>query len=153
MSWLDGAFLTWRHRLREDRGSGAVVVILFALVVLALAAFVVDGGLSIAQRERAADIAEQAARYAAQDLDEEALREGGSQEAPINYGNCGSRVDEYARSVGLTGSDLAGSRCLPRPPDEVEVEIQLTYRPVFTGFFYDRAITVTGTATAESMAR
>ena len=53
----------------DDRGSGAGAVIIFALVFLSLAAFVIDGGMSISKRERAADIAEQAARYAAQDID------------------------------------------------------------------------------------
>ncbi|MQS08204.1 TadE/TadG family type IV pilus assembly protein, partial [Streptomyces alkaliphilus] len=59
---------------RADRGSGAIIAVFFAVVVLGLAAFIVDGGMAIAQRERAMDIAEQAARYAAQDLDEETLR-------------------------------------------------------------------------------
>ena len=70
-----------RERL-DDRGSGAGAVIIFALVFLSLSAFVIDGGLSISKRERAADIAEQAARYAAQDLDTEGIYEG-AKGAPI----------------------------------------------------------------------
>ncbi|MFD0070515.1 pilus assembly protein TadG-related protein, partial [Streptomyces sp. NPDC127574] len=46
----------------DDRGSGAGAVIIFALLFLSLSAFVIDGGMSISKRERAADIAEQAAR-------------------------------------------------------------------------------------------
>lgn len=131
-----------------DRGSGAIAVIFFALIVLGLAAFVVDGGLSIAQRERAADIAEQAARYAAQDLDEEALREGAGG-APINYGNCPGRVAEYAAEVGMSAGDIAASGCeSPTNAEQVTVRIQLTYNPVFLGILYDRPLTVSATATA-----
>ncbi|WP_435244555.1 TadE/TadG family type IV pilus assembly protein [Streptomyces sioyaensis] len=138
-----------RIRPWDDRGSGSAAAIIFAVLFMSLAAFVIDGGLSISQRERAADIAEQAARYAAQDLDVEAIREGHSG-APINYQNCGSRVATYAREVGLSGPDAAASRCLSANAKQVEVEIQLTYRPVLTGLFYDGAITVHGTSIAES---
>ncbi|MEU6079249.1 pilus assembly protein TadG-related protein [Streptomyces sp. NPDC047108] len=131
----------------DDRGSGAAAVIIFAVLFLTLAAFVVDGGLSISQRERAADIAEQAARYAAQDLDQEALRANGG--APINYQNCGARVQAFVREEGLSGHDVAGARCLDGSPEFVEVEVQLTYQPVLTGLFYSGSLTVRGEARAE----
>ena len=144
-----GLLARLRRHAAGDRGSGAVVVIFFAVVVLALAAFVVDGGLSIAQRERAADIAEQAARYAAQDLDEAALREGVSP-APINFGNCGNRIAEYAQSVGMDPADIAASECTEAAVNQVTVRIRLTYRPVFAGIVYDQPLTVWGEATAEA---
>lgn len=145
--------MRWRCvRTRGDRGSGAIVVVFFALIVLGLAAFVVDGGLSIAQRERAADIAEQAARYAAQDLDEEAIREEGAVGAPINYGNCATRVAEYAAEVGMNAPDIAASACVPPTnATQVTVRIRLTYRPVFAGILYDQPLTVSATATAETL--
>jgi Flp pilus assembly protein TadG len=137
-----------RSRRWDDRGSGSAAAIIFAVLFMSLAAFVIDGGLSISQRERAADIAEQAARYAAQDIDLEALRSTG--EARINYQNCGRRVTAYAREVGLSGPDAAASHCLNADARQVEVEVQLTYQPVLTGLFYDGAITVHGTSIAES---
>ncbi|MEV6313645.1 pilus assembly protein TadG-related protein [Streptomyces sp. NPDC051776] len=133
----------------DDRGSGAAAVIIFAVLFLTLAAFVVDGGLSISQRERAADIAEQAARYAAQDLDEEALRENSDEAAPINYQNCGARVQAFVREEGLSGNDVGAARCLDGSPEFVEVEVQLTYQPVLTGLFYNGSLTVRGQARAE----
>ncbi|MBC3992182.1 pilus assembly protein TadG-related protein [Streptomyces buecherae] len=133
-----------------DRGAGAAAVILFAFLFLALAAFVVDGGMSISQRERAADIAEQAARYAAQDIDEAALRASGGTSAPINYENCGARVRQFAREAGLSGPDVAASRCVSANAEQVEVEIQLTYEPVLTGLFYNGSFTVRGSSKAES---
>ena len=138
------------RRRPDDRGSGAGAVIIFALVFLALAAFVIDGGLSISQRERAADIAEQAARYAAQDIDREALYEDEGGPAPINYANCGTRVRQFAAERGMNGADIAASGCVAASVDQVEVEIQLTYDPVFTGMFYGGAVTVKGRSVAEN---
>lgn len=138
-----------RQRL-TDRGSGAIAVVLFALVVLTLAAFIVDGGLAISQRERAMDIAEQAARYAAQDLDEDALRGEGSL-APIDFGNCENRVAEYADSVGMGAADISASYCEREAAvNQVTVHIRLTYEPVFSGVLYSEPLQVWGEATAEA---
>ncbi|MGP4113506.1 TadE/TadG family type IV pilus assembly protein [Streptomyces sp. 4N509B] len=133
----------------RDRGSGAVAVVLFSLVVLALAAFVVDSGMAISQRERAMDLAEQAARYAAQDIDLDALHAHGPP-APINFGNCEANVAEYAASVDLSEADAAASECVNEGGNEVTVRIRLTYEPVFTGILYDDALEVWGEATAQA---
>ena len=130
---------TWRSARRaklDDRGSGAGAVIIFALVFLSLSAFVIDGGLSISKRERAADIAEQAARYAAQDIDKEALYDNQGGAAPINFQNCDARVKAFAREMDMSGADIAATHCVAADAQEVEVEVQLTYEPVFTGMFY-----------------
>ncbi|MGW4042347.1 pilus assembly protein TadG-related protein [Streptomyces sp. NPDC004721] len=134
----------------SDRGSGAGAVIIFALVFLALSAFVIDGGLSISKRERAADIAEQAARYAAQDIDREALYNDEGGPAPINYGNCDARVKAFAREMSMAGADIAASHCVAADADQVQVEIQLTYSPVFTGMFYGGSVVVHGRAVAKN---
>lgn len=133
----------------DDRGSGAAAVLIFAVLFLALAAFVIDGGLSISQRERAADIAEQAARYAAQDIDKEAIYKG--EKAPINYGHCPQRVTRFVEKVGLRGADVAGSGCTAGSAQQVRVRVQLTYEPVLTGMFYSSPVVVHGEATAESV--
>ncbi|MCF3124849.1 hypothetical protein IPZ68_34900 [Streptomyces arenae] len=137
-----------RERL-DDRGSGAGAVIIFAIVFLTLSAFVIDGGLSISKRERAADIAEQAARYAAQDLDTEGIYEG-AKGAPINYQNCGARVRAFVEEAGLIASDVANTHCVTANAQQVEVEVQMTYSPVFTGMFYGGDVTVKGRAAAEN---
>ncbi|QFR97934.1 hypothetical protein GBW32_21745 [Streptomyces tsukubensis] len=136
-------------RALDDRGSGAGAVIIFALVFLSLAAFVVDGGLSISKRERAADIAEQAARYAAQDIDTESVYEN-AEGAPIRYENCGTRVRAFAREMHMTAADMAATHCVTASPERVEVEVRLTYEPVFTGMFYGGSVAVKGTAVAEN---
>lgn len=139
-----------RARL-DDRGSGAAAVIIFAFVFLALSAFVVDGGLSISQRERAADIAEQAARYAAQDIDTEALYDNTGGAAPIKYQDCDARVHAFAVEMGLSAADIAGSHCTAADAQRVEVTVQLTYEPILTGMFYSSSITVHGSSVAESV--
>ncbi|MFJ3235170.1 TadE/TadG family type IV pilus assembly protein [Streptomyces sp. NPDC086787] len=138
-----------RTRL-DDRGSGAGAVIIFALVFLSLSAFVIDGGLSISKRERAADLAEQAARYAAQDIDKEALYDNVGGVAPINFQNCDARVKAYAREMDMSGADIAATHCVTADVDQVEVDVQLTYDPVFTGMFYDGDVVVHGRARAEN---
>ncbi|WP_435221758.1 TadE/TadG family type IV pilus assembly protein [Streptomyces sp. Tue6028] len=139
-----------RARL-DDRGSGAGAVIIFAIVFLSLSAFVIDGGMSISKRERAADIAEQAARYAAQDVDKEALYQNqGKGGAPIRYQNCGARVKAFAREMGMSGADIAATHCVAADENQVEVEVQLTYSPVFTGMFYGGDVVVHGSAVAEN---
>jgi hypothetical protein len=151
---LPTALRSWiaaRREQLDDRGSGAGAVIIFALLFLSLAAFVIDGGLSISQRERAADIAEQAARYAAQDIDRDALYDGTGGPAPINFENCGDRVRAFAQEMGMSGPDIAASQCLAADAQQVEVEIQLTYRPVLTGMFYGGSVTVRGRSVAESV--
>jgi Flp pilus assembly protein TadG len=144
---------TWwssRRAHLDDRGSGAGAVIIFALVFLSLSAFVIDGGLSISKRERAADIAEQAARYAAQDIDREALYDNEGGPAPINYQDCDARVKAFAREMDMSGADIAASHCVAANAQEVEVEVQLTYVPVFTGMFYGGDVVVHGQAVAEN---
>jgi Flp pilus assembly protein TadG len=141
-----------RGRLRDDRGSGAAAVLIFAVVFMALAAFVVDGGLSISKRERAADIAEQAARYAAQNIDVEALRNAPAGTDPVIVtADCDARVRAFAQDSGLDAADVSASGCTLARPGRVEVRVQLTYRPMLTGFFYDNDVVVHGTAAAESV--
>ncbi|MEU9572877.1 pilus assembly protein TadG-related protein [Streptomyces massasporeus] len=138
-----------RARL-DDRGSGAGAVIIFTLVFLSLSAFVIDGGLSISKRERAADIAEQAARYAAQDIDRDALYENEGGPAPINFENCDARVKAFAREMDMTGADIGATHCVAADAEQVQVEVQLTYSPVFTGMFYGGDVVVHGEAVAQN---
>jgi Flp pilus assembly protein TadG len=147
------ALRTWLSSRRErldDRGSGAGAVIIFALVFISLSAFVIDGGLSISKRERAADIAEQAARYAAQDIDRDALYENEGGPAPINFENCNARVKAFAREMDMTGPDIAATHCVGANAEQVQVEVQLTYSPVFTGMFYGGDVIVEGQAVAQN---
>lgn len=143
-------------RTARDRGSAAIIVVVFALTLLVLAGFVVDGGLAISNKERAQDIAEQAARYAAQDLDEDALRnrpEGASGvAAPINHANCEARVRTFISSINLTSASIVGTpggRCVRLADNRLAVTITVRYQPLFTSFF-SSSFDVSGRAEAEA---
>jgi Flp pilus assembly protein TadG len=136
------------RRAGSDRGSAAIIVVVFALTLLVLAGFVVDGGLSIANRERAQDVAEQAARYAAQDLDEDALREG-TGEAPINHANCESRVADFVEKIQLTSASIIDQECENLGTNRLAVVIVVQYQPIFASFFSD-SFDVRGRAEAEA---
>ena len=56
-----------------DRGSVSLWVVIFAFVTLALLILIVDGGQVIVAKSRAADIAQQAARAAVDDINPAAL--------------------------------------------------------------------------------
>lgn len=60
-----------------ERGSMSVFTVIFSVAVFLLAGLLVDGGAAINSRLRAADIAEQAARAAGDQIDVEHLRATG----------------------------------------------------------------------------
>lgn len=60
-----------------DRGSVSVALVLLAGALFALAGLVIDGGRAITARERAGDLAEQAARAGADVLDQAGYRATG----------------------------------------------------------------------------
>jgi Flp pilus assembly protein TadG len=66
-----------RARAHREAGSATVFVIGFALVLVAFAGLVVDGGLALNARQRVSDDVEQAARAGAQNLDLDRLRNDG----------------------------------------------------------------------------
>lgn len=138
-----------------DRGSGAIAIVIFALLFLALASFVVDGGMAISKRERAADLAEQAARYAAQDIDVEAVRNAtqANATAPILVDNCRQNVRKFLASAGVALVDRVNSGCDmdKSTTAQVYVYVQITYKPMLTGILFDGDLTAKGTASATNL--
>lgn len=119
-----GAAGRWAARCRvvrergRDRGTATAFVVGSAVVLLAFAGLVVDGGLAINARQRVADHAEQAARAGSQAVDLESLRNGRST----------VRLDPVrARSAALNFLDLHGytgdSARIDTAPDGVTVTI------------------------------
>jgi Flp pilus assembly protein TadG len=136
---------------RRDRGSVSLWVVMFAFVTLALLILVVDGGQVIVAKSRAADIAEQAARAAADDIDPGGLRNG---DVTIAAGACGipgpasELVSTYQKGVGVTATMLT---CHPGTGPEgapdVTVQVQVSMKP-FLPVNPFGTITVTATETA-----
>jgi hypothetical protein len=79
--------------LHGERGSLSVFVVLFSVAVFVLAGLLVDGGASINARLRAADIAEQAARAAADTIDVDHLRATGEVRISDGAAACGRARD------------------------------------------------------------
>lgn len=66
------------RRAADDRGAISVILVLLTGALFGLAGLVWDGGRAITARQHAADLAEQAARAGANDLDVNAIRSHGS---------------------------------------------------------------------------
>ena len=67
----------WLGR-RGQAGTASVFVVGFAIVLLACAGLVIDGGAALNARMKLADDVEQAARAGADEIDVDALRSGGT---------------------------------------------------------------------------
>jgi hypothetical protein len=134
-----------------------VFVVLWSLVIVMVAALVIDVGLAISQRERAADLADQGARAEAQNLSTVSLRQSGG--AVIQDDGCLRARDYLANAAssvhygiatldtgfGNGGCELVGAG----PGNSVTVSVSLTYSPfVFDLFSGSVTVTETGTATA-----
>jgi Flp pilus assembly protein TadG len=137
--------------LGEDRGSVSLWVVIFAFVTLALLILVVDGGQVVVAKSRAADIAEQAARAAADDIAPAALRQGQvalAQDACDTPGPASDLVSTYMKGVGVTASMqdcTVGTG--PAGTPEVTVQVQVSMNPVIPVNPFS-AINVTASETA-----
>jgi hypothetical protein len=120
-------------------------------MTMLLAGLVVDGALAITERQRIGDVAEQAARAAADDLDPNALRAGVYQ---LDAGYSG-RCTAVAVASGLEASavtkcqqtgtiTLQGGQVVP----VVEVDMTFTYSPILLSIFYSQNFTANASATA-----
>jgi Flp pilus assembly protein TadG len=127
----------------RDRGTISIFTAIFTLSVILLAGLLVDGGLAIHARERAYDIAEQAARAGANDIDENSLRSTGNIRIATNTA-CGKAND----LMGAYSGDITSSSC-NASPDQVQVtvniRVSLQLLSIVPGF---NAFTMTGTASA-----
>jgi Flp pilus assembly protein TadG len=149
-----------RPRRRDERGSMTVFVVLWSLVIVMVAALVIDVGLAISQRERAADLADQAARAEAQNLDTGSLRDTGG--AVIDDDGC-LRATHYLQNAASsvhygtasldTGFGTGGCQVNQpgTPGNSVTVSVHLTYAP-FVFDLFSGTVTVTETGTAKAAA-
>jgi Flp pilus assembly protein TadG len=129
----------------RDRGTISMFTAIFTLSVILLAGLLVDGGLAIHARQRAYDIAEQAARTGANDIDENVLRQTGkAQINPDRQAVC-AKVDELVASYD---SQATVDNC-DRSDDQVTVTVHITVElqllSIVPGF---HAFSMTGTASA-----
>ncbi|MEV0664432.1 TadE/TadG family type IV pilus assembly protein [Actinomadura luteofluorescens] len=111
----------------RDRGTIAMYTVLFTPVVILLAGLLVDGGLAIHARQRAADMAEQAARAGANQIDTDALRRTG--EPVLDPGRARAAACDLLASYS---DQVTGSQC-DADEQEVAVTVRIGVRPQLLG--------------------
>jgi len=122
-------------RRRDERGSFTVFVVLWSVVIVMVAALVIDVGLAISQRERASGGAQ--------------IQDDGCDRAHQYLTDVSSSIDYGQAAInggfGEDGCELSADA----PGNSVTVSVQLTYSPfVFDLFGGTVTVTETGTATA-----
>lgn len=119
-----------------DQGSVTIWMLLLAPVLFVFAGLVLDGGRVITARQEAANLAEQAARQAVDQLDTTAFRATGSQ-SPVAQANACQHLPPHVISCTAT---LTGSG--------VQVRLRLQTRTAVLAGLGITQITVTGTGAA-----
>ncbi|MGH3417757.1 MAG: TadE/TadG family type IV pilus assembly protein [Actinocrinis sp.] len=140
---------TAARRPRGERGSFTFAVVLWALMAMILAGLVVDGGLAISERQHAGDIAEQAARYAADDLNQDDLRIGQyvlKNDACANAVKVGdaSGLPRGSVTCDPPGTIMVNGVALPT----ITVHVKISYSPILVGMVYSQPLTANAAATA-----
>jgi Flp pilus assembly protein TadG len=135
-------------RARGERGSISMFVVIFTIAVLLLAGLVYDGGLAIAARQRAADVAEEAARAGANAVDTDALREGAPLQLDPNQACANAR--ELVRRDG-DGSVTDCSVDNLADPAAVHVRVHVTVQPVLLALFRFPAFQATADASSNPL--
>ena len=143
-----------RARARGERGSVTVFTAVFAIAVIFLLALILDGGSALNARERAMDIAGQAARAAADTIDIQVLRTTGR--AVIGPDACtaaASLVKSYGQVLS-NGLDKVTSTTMlsctaPQGSERAKVQVTVTTRPLIPGVFAGFHESAQATATPE----
>jgi Flp pilus assembly protein TadG len=102
-------------RRRDQGGTATAFVVGFAIVLLACAGLVIDGGTALNARMKLADDVEQAARAGAQQIDLVALRENNV--VRLDPGSAQARANGYMGSIGYTNYDAQVVNCKDGTPD------------------------------------
>ena len=125
----------------SERGAVAVLLVLLTPVLLAAAGLVLDGGRVIDARQRAADIAEQAARAGVDQVDLTALRGTGR-----------DLLDPAAaarRACGFVATAEPGAGCLAVPgPGALTVHVRTATPTVLLGLLGIARVRTDSQATA-----
>ncbi|WP_344976957.1 pilus assembly protein TadG-related protein [Streptosporangium fragile] len=111
----------------------SIFTVLFSVVVFLLAGLLVDGGAAINARLRAADVAEQAARAAADQIDVEHLRATG-QARLLGESEVCAKAEEIVSAHGSDDVRL-GECTLGGGEAEVSVSVSVTWEAFFLAAF------------------
>jgi hypothetical protein len=124
---------------RRDRGAIGVFVAVMALPLIGLIGLVYDGGLALEGRQRALDLAEQAARAAANDCDLTVLRERSVCEITRGPGGTEAKARQDAEAITnvnkVTLEDFGLTDCNNVGCFTVVVRTRVQVETVFLGLF------------------
>ena len=126
---------------RRDDGAITILVLLLTPMLLALAGLVWDGGLAITARQRAADLAEQAARAGADQLDLDAARADGTN--LIDTTRAGTAACHYLLIAAPAATCAATATA-----QQVTVRVTTTTTTALLGLIGLHSLTTHGQATA-----
>jgi Flp pilus assembly protein TadG len=134
-----------------ERGSMSVFTVLFSVVVFLLAGLLVDGGSAINARLRAADVAEQAARAGADQIDVDHLRDTGQTRLLGDDQVC-ARADEIVQAQG--GDGVTRGQCaVEQGQAQVTVTVSVRWEAFFLSAIGFPGAEMNGEATAAPEAR
>jgi Flp pilus assembly protein TadG len=130
----------------RDRGSISLFLAIFTVAAFALLALLVDGGTAINAKERAADVAEQAARAAANQIDVADLRSV-TPNVVIGQGAC-QAAENIVEQYQLTSHTSASIKNCDAPEGSTMATIVVSVgtTPLFPLFFGNFTMTASATA-------
>jgi Flp pilus assembly protein TadG len=147
MSTLVSICRRWRVTLGRrpgDQGSATVFVVGFAIVLFACAGLALDGGRAINARDRVNDVAEQAARSGAGQLDDASLR-GANGTIVLDQAAAKSEADRF---VNQANPQYTPTTSVAPDGLSVTVRVDATYQTAILGIVGINSMAVSGTATA-----
>lgn len=131
-----------RQRVRRDeRGSVSVWAVLIVAAFTLVVGISVDLVGQVAAKQRATDIAAQAARIAGQQADTNTLMGGGR--ITVNPQQARRAALDY-----IAGADMTGTATIEAGGTQLVITTTATYRPIFLTTVGIGPLAVTGTATA-----
>ena len=135
-----------RDGAASESGAAAVLLLLLTPALFGVAGLVLDGGRQLAARQHAADLAEQAARAGADQLDTATLRATGT--AQLNPDDVARAACRYVTTVDPTA--VCTAHVQPGPAGEqVQVRVRTLQPTVLLGLIGINAFHAEGTATAQ----
>jgi|HubBroStandDraft_4_1064222.scaffolds.fasta_scaffold187109_1 Flp pilus assembly protein TadG len=133
-----------------DRGSVTVFAVIFTIGVIFLALMLADLGNIMNAKERAADTAEQAARAAADTLNQNELRVGN---VVIDEGAaCDAADNLVAQYSNVSGIDAVITNCQAptlAQPRQATVTVEVKTTPIFSALIGSFTMSATASACAE----
>jgi hypothetical protein len=121
------------------------MVAILAVPLFLLAGLVADGGAAIAGRQRAANLAEEAARAGANAIDVSELRRGNT---VVLRSKAQSFATTYLNGVPTSGAANMTGFSVRATTTDVTVDVTVTTPTIFLGLIGVNEFQVTGTATA-----